>query len=222
MMNNSIMDLGPDTPALEGTTWWKPDGSDHFTIRDILMSPEGFSIRSTDGRLINGDVMETYIQSEVPINIPKQAPTAKINTNILDELSSVDTADNNFGSLRYNHDVAFNEPPAPRHHLKDPINDPIGNTQRNETVNGVEQAMIDRVLGKVDMDELVAVGINNIESVDNGIVTLVTTLNVPRKEINSYLLRRVNNKISDMIKNAIDDYLNASLGEEIQLVGDSE
>ena len=63
MMNNNYMDLGPDSPQLEGTTWWRRDGKDHFTIRDVLMGPEGFSIRTTDGRMLNGDVMDTYIQS---------------------------------------------------------------------------------------------------------------------------------------------------------------
>ena len=216
MMNGSIMDLGPDTPQLEGTTWWKPDGTDHFTIRDILMAPEGFTIRTTDGRMINGDVMETYIQSEVPISIPKQAPVHKVNVKELDEVSQVEEVDDksNFGSLKYNHDVEFAEPPAQRHHIKDPINDPIGDPDPAPRVNSVEQAMVDRVLGKVNLDELVATNINHIESVDNGIVTLVNTLNVPRKEINTYLTNRIKDKIIVLTQHAVEDYLYATLGDE--------
>lgn len=210
MMNGSIMDLGPDTPQLEGTTWWKPDGTDHFTIRDILMAPEGFTIRATDGRMINGDVMETYIQSEVPINIPKQAPVHKVNIKDLDEVSQVEEVDgkDNFGSLKYNHDVEFAEPPAQRHHIKDPINDPIGDPDPAPRVNNVEQAMIDRVLGRVNLDELVAVTINTIDSVENGVVTLCNTLNVPRKEINTYLTNRIKGKIASLVQQSVDDFLN--------------
>lgn len=215
MMNGSIMDLGPDTPQLEGTTWWKPDGTDHFTIRDILMAPEGFTIRTTDGRMISGDVMETYIQSEVPINIPKQAPVHKVNVKELDEISQVEEVDgkSNFGSLKYNHDVEFAEPPAQRHHMKDPINDPIGDP--SPRINSVEQAMVDRVLGKVNLDDLVATSINHIESVDNGIVTLVNTLNVPRKEINVYLTNRIKDKIVVLTQQAVEEYLHATLGDEL-------
>lgn len=210
MMNGSIMDLGPDTPQLEGTTWWKPDGTDHFTIRDILMAPEGFTIRTTDGRMINGDVMETYIQSEVPINIPKQAPVHKVNIKELDEVSQVEEVEDkgNFGSLKYNHDVEFAEPPAQRHHMKDPINDPIGDPDPTPRINSVEQAMIDRVLGRVNLDELVSVGINTIESVENGVVTLCNTLNVPRKEINMYLTNRIKGKIASLVQQSVDDFLN--------------
>ena len=40
----------------------------------------------------------------------------------LDEVSQVEEVDDksNFGSLKYNHDVEFAEPPAQRHHIKDP------------------------------------------------------------------------------------------------------
>ena len=124
-MNNNFIDFGPGSPELEGTTWWKPDGTDHFTVRDMLISPEGFSVRTTDGRMIRGDIFETYIQSDTPIHISKQAPVQKIDLSKIDELGGVTInspkASETLGSLNYEHNVKFKEP-APKH--TSPISQP--------------------------------------------------------------------------------------------------
>ena len=204
-----IMDFGGQ--ELEGTTWGKPDGSDHFTIRSILIGEEGLSIQTTDGRLISGDVMETYVQSDGPISIPKEAPVYKIDTENLDELST--TKADNFGSLKYQHDVQFANPTGTRHHPIDPINDPIGepsNTgsgQPTQSTRNVEYLMIDKVLGKYMNDELAAVTINPITTVDNGIHTLHDVLNIDHKDIHEYMVQRLTNHIQDMVSKSVDAYL---------------
>lgn len=59
---------------IEGTTWWKQDGSDHFTIRSVFFDGSGMSIQTDDGRMVRGDVLQDYIQSDSPIG-PKPEPT---------------------------------------------------------------------------------------------------------------------------------------------------
>lgn len=68
---------------IENTTWWKQDGSDHFKVRSVFFDGTGMSIQTYDGRMVNGDILRDYIQSEVPINPPKDPPVQKINRALL-------------------------------------------------------------------------------------------------------------------------------------------
>jgi len=212
--DNNMMSFGGDMPELEGTTWWKRDGSDHFTIRDILMSPEGFSIRTTDGRLINGDVMETYVQSEVPIEIPKKAPVEKINVAALDPDSPISQErDGNFGSLKYRHDVAFETLPEPRHHPINPVN-VEGPVDCGE--DGITVSIIDRVLGKTietKINDLVNITLNT-EALKSGVNTLIEILNIPAESIANYLMLRLETKLNPILKEAIDSFMVESTGNK--------
>ena len=137
MMNKDNLDMGIDgNTGLENTTWWRPDGSDHFTIREVLISPEGFSVRTTDGRMIGGEVMDTYIQSDTPITgHEREQATPKINPKQLEGIDSAAIVDDNekgkgksFGNLRYSHpDARFKQPSQQRMIRKeqDPLNDPL-------------------------------------------------------------------------------------------------
>ena len=64
---------------IENTTWWKQDGSDHFKVRSVFFDGAGMSIQTYDGRMISGDVLRDYIQSEEPISKPKTPTAPKIN-----------------------------------------------------------------------------------------------------------------------------------------------
>lgn len=83
---------------IENTTWWKQDGSDHFKVRSVFFDGTGMSIQTYDGRMVNGDILRDYVQSEVPINPPKNPPVQKINKSLLmqglseEELGDIFTA----------------------------------------------------------------------------------------------------------------------------------
>jgi len=68
---------------IENTTWWKQDGSDHFKVRSVFFDGTGMSIQTYDGRMINGDILRDYIQSETPISTPKTPPVVKLNKSLL-------------------------------------------------------------------------------------------------------------------------------------------
>ena len=80
---------------IENTTWWKQDGSDHFKVRSVFFDGTGMSIQTYDGRLINGDALRDYVQSETPVNPPQNPPIQKIDKSLLlqgiteDELGDV-------------------------------------------------------------------------------------------------------------------------------------
>lgn len=230
MVNNNTMDLGMGgETGLENTTWWKPDGTDHFTVRELLMSPEGFSVRTTDGRLLSADVMEHYIQSDTPITgheREQQAP--QINPSQLEGIDKSaivnDEIDNpkNFGSLKYSHPGTKFQQPSRQGMVRkdvDPLNDPLDaqpGMVEVEELDAVSYGMIDRVLGKVDFNDIVAINVNDIEKVNNGVATLVNTLNIKRSELKAYMIGRLAEKFESMVDVAFTAYLDNLLGEEVK------
>ena len=212
MMNNNYMDLGPDSSQLEGTTWWRRDGKDHFTIRDVLMGPEGFSIRTTDGRMLNGDVMDTYIQSEVPINIPKQAPKQNIDVSHLDELGSVKVSETqSLGSLKYDHDVNFQKPQAPKHTLK---TEETPQEKTGPTLGeSVELAMVDKVFGKFD-DSSIDIKLPNDDKTITSIRTITDVLNVDKKFIVQYFEQKLSKYVAEKSAQIVEAWMNQIIPEE--------
>lgn len=235
MMNKDSLEMGIDGgTGLEGTKWWSRDGSDHFVVREVLISPEGFSIRTDDGRLLSGDVMETYIQSDTPVGDMNRRPEARIDPRQLEGMDAAAIVDDGkkpakggkFGSLKYSHPGAvFQEPKQNNRMVRkepDPLNDPLNNPlieeqEQMEELDEVSFGMIDRVLGKVDMNELTSIVINPIDKVDSGIVVLVNTLNINRKELRTYMANRIGEKFQEMLNESLDQYFNGLLGPDVEL-----
>lgn len=221
MVNNSALDLGMGgETGLENTTWWKQDGSDHFTILEVVMSPEGFSVRTTDGRLLQADILEQYIQSNTPINDMFQKPTniPVIDVSNLDEIDGktiiVDEPDkkpgNRFGSLKFSHPgVKY---PSGTH---DPISDRITiNNTSNDEIDTISYGMIERVLGKLDIKDLISIDINRVKKVDDGVFTLINVLNIKHSELKTYMVNMIIEKIPIMVEKALSSYLDNLLGEK--------
>lgn len=77
---------------IENTTWWKTDGTDHFKVRSVIFDESGMQIQTYDGRMVRGDDLREYIQTEIPIEPQsKNIGTPKINKSLL--LQGIDKAD---------------------------------------------------------------------------------------------------------------------------------
>lgn len=234
MIDRNNMDLGIDGgTGMEGTTWWKRDGSDHFKVREVLITDTGFEVRTEDGRMISADTLEQYIQSEVPItgNEGQQPHTPRINPSQLEGIDPTaivhdeqGQGSKNFGSLKFSHPGAkFQQPPTQRMMKKepDPLNDPIGDPGEptvgmpaGEELDAVSYGMIDRVLGDVDMKDLAVIQINPIEKVNEGVIVLANTLNIKRNELRSYMANRIAEKFQDMLDASLTAYFNSILEAE--------
>lgn len=76
-------------PDITGTTWWSRTGQDHFTVREVIMDPSsGMMVTTTDGRMINMDRMDNYIQSDKPVDFTKHA-TPRVDVRGLDSETPV-------------------------------------------------------------------------------------------------------------------------------------
>lgn len=197
--NEQIIDFGPDSMGLEGTQWWRPDGGDHFKVRDVLMGPEGMSVRTADGRTLDGKVFETYVQSDVPIKIPKQAPVEKINVAELDPDTPIER-ENSFGSLKHSHPgTVFKE--DTRHYgiPKDPINEPLAQKPQVNDIDPIELGMIERVLGAAKFDGI-KIEIEDDGAIATGISTLKNILNVKSENIEKFLVNKISQNLTNIAK----------------------
>lgn len=76
-------------PDITGTTWWSRTGQDHFTVREVIMDPSsGMVVTTTDGRMINMDRMDNYIQSDKPVGFTKRT-TPRVDVRGLDSETPV-------------------------------------------------------------------------------------------------------------------------------------
>ena len=213
IQQQQMMDVSMGSMGVEGTTWWKQDGSDHFTVRDVMMGPDGITVRTTDGRMLNGSVLETYIQSEVPINIPKQAPVRKIDVGDLDKDTPVEPT-KPLGTLKNSHPgVTFPEDTNHYGIPKDPINEPITPTPPTPDIDSVDVAIIERVLGNADFNCI------QVEVVDDGIIasgigTLHDVLNIKREAIEKYLVAKIKTNLGNIAENAAKQLMQVIPTEE--------
>jgi len=76
--------LDNNVPMLEGT-WYNPQTGDHFTVRDCFIEDNGIKVMTTDGRMLDYNIIQRYVKSDKPIpkmeepKPPKKTPTPKKN-----------------------------------------------------------------------------------------------------------------------------------------------
>lgn len=75
-MNNGIM-FGTNGPMMTGT-WYNPATGDSFTVRDSFFENNQYVVSTTDGRVLSYDVIQNYVQSDKPIEMPKKSQQDKL------------------------------------------------------------------------------------------------------------------------------------------------
>lgn len=68
-MNNGLM-FGMEGPNMEGT-WYNPQTGDSFTVRNSFFQDNQYIVQTTDGRIIEYNQLQHYVQSDKPIEIQK-------------------------------------------------------------------------------------------------------------------------------------------------------
>ena len=58
--------LDSNVPMLDGT-WYNPQTGDHFTVRDCFIEDNNIEVMTTDGRMLNYDIIQKYVKSDKPI-----------------------------------------------------------------------------------------------------------------------------------------------------------
>ena len=70
--NNGLM-FGMEGPNMEGT-WYNPRTGDSFTVRNSFFQDNQYIVQTMDGRVLDYNTLQEYIQSDRPIEMPKPQP----------------------------------------------------------------------------------------------------------------------------------------------------
>ena len=79
-MNNGVV-FNSEGPMMSGT-WYNPNTGDSFTVLDNFFENNQFMVTTTDGRMLNYDQIQYYIQSDKPINQPTPSPLSDVPASI--------------------------------------------------------------------------------------------------------------------------------------------
>lgn len=75
---NGMM-FGGEGPVMQGT-WYNPHTGDAFTVRDSFFEDNQFIVTTTDGRYLNYNQLQNYIQSDMKLEDLKKMKEEKQNT----------------------------------------------------------------------------------------------------------------------------------------------
>lgn len=76
MLNNGIV-FGDQGPLMEGT-WYNPTTDDSFTVKDSFFEDGQYIVSTTDGRMLGYNMIQNYIKSDKPIEMPKKQQQDKL------------------------------------------------------------------------------------------------------------------------------------------------
>jgi len=192
---------------IENTTWWKQDGSDHFKVRSVFFDGTGMSIQTYDGRMISGDVLRDYIQSEEPISKPKTPTAPKINrAALMQGLSSDELGDVfiNTPSVGSNLDSKQNQKPIETGKPASSESKPISPESANDII--IKRMMDNLGYPKIDFN----IKIDITQDYMDKLKTSAQVMGVDIKDIKNYMCNNLNGEdiresLVEQFSKAFDD-----------------
>jgi hypothetical protein len=90
------MMFGGEGPVMQGT-WYNPQTGDAFTVRDSFFEDNQYVVTTTDGRYLNYNQLQSYVQSDMKLeDLKKAKANAKPKEEVLpDEVSNLISGDDN-------------------------------------------------------------------------------------------------------------------------------
>jgi hypothetical protein len=190
------MTFGTEGPVMSGT-WYHPTNGDKFTVADTFFEDNQLLVRTTDGRLLNYNIIQNYIQQSATDN------STQMSTELPREV------------------MELVEP------IQDKLYEPIGNLYYNTQETAVvdsklsDQPIVDKALSKTELPEL------KIELVWNKypereIEMLKDIMDIPVDEIIQWYINKFDlDNIRQQISNSINKTLNNEFIQEISVEGDT-
>ena len=88
------MMFGGEGPVMQGT-WYNPQTGDAFTVRDSFFEDNQYVVTTTDGRYLNYNQLQNYVQSDMKLeDLKKSKANAKPEEEVLpDEVSNLISGD---------------------------------------------------------------------------------------------------------------------------------
>lgn len=83
-MNNGI-NFAMEGPMMEGT-WYNTITGDSFTVRDTFFENNQLMVATTDGRMLDYNIIQNYIKSDKPIDVQKKPKQTQIPQEVLSQM----------------------------------------------------------------------------------------------------------------------------------------
>lgn len=207
-LNNGLM-FGMEGPNMEGT-WYNPKTGDSFTVRNSFFQDNQYIVQTTDGRILDYNTLQSYIQSDRPIEMPTKtednlpAEVADLvdsndfSYNILPEDLNMINGSKSLGNLS----ITNNTTPG------DPIIS-IPYTQVDQNF-----AMIEKALAKKSMPDIqVSIDWKNFPQREMDM--LIDIMDVNENEIIDWYVRQIDtNYLAECLKEVIKDHIHKQLSPE--------
>jgi hypothetical protein len=206
MMNG--INFGGEGPVMHGT-WYNPQTGDAFTVRDSFFEDNQYIVMTTDGRTMDYNTLQNYVQSDMKLeDLKKMRVEKQVNEDIPDEIK---------GLLANNDDNINDSYMIPEDNIYG--NKPLGNIHTPTPVNtlpvNMNNTIIEKALKNVNKPEFV-VDVVWSEFPTKQIEMLKDVMDIPEEEILNWYLDNIDmTSIVNAVKNGIRQKLTPAVGTPI-------
>ena len=203
MTNNGVV-FNAEGPMMSGT-WYNPSTGDSFTVHDNFFEDNQFMVATTDGRMLNYDQIQYYIQSDKPISPkPSLADVPTSITSLLEDNSETDILSDDQSLINGNLYVS----PEPLSAVINTNKSWINPQQSSSNYPIIEKALSKTALPNIDIQ------LNWDKYPSREIEMLQDIMEVPMEEIVEWYINKFGvNEIKKLMENSIKSYFNISNDE---------
>lgn len=206
-MNNGLM-FGMEGPNMEGA-WYNPQTGDSFTVRNSFFQDNQYIVQTTDGRILDYNTLQNYVQSDRPIEMPKPQPKKQqLPAEVEDLIADTDTvADTETYLLPEDAELLS---PKTLGSLGQQVSQSVqtaGYSQVVEPVQIQDVSIINKALAKRSLPDI-QVGIDWKDFPEREVNMLIDVMDIPYDAIVAWYMSRVDvNVVTACLRTAIEDYV---------------
>lgn len=206
MNNYDAMIFSGETPVMSGT-WYNPETGDSFTVADTFFQDNQYLVKTTDGRMLDYNIIQNYIKSDTPIPKPSEKPTKE---SLPKEVS--DILDNNSGQ---NEDILPDDLELIRPRSLGNLNDTHTKPQPVAQTGSPFDMIIERALSKKSQPLLSTV-VNWEDFPKKEIELLINVLDIDVNDVIKWYISQIDlSKIENIIANELTETIKYNLSVQI-------
>jgi hypothetical protein len=206
-MNN--INFSIDGPVMNGT-WYNPQTNDKFTVRDTFFENNQLIIQTTDGRMMDYNMIQNYVQCD-PKDIPSSTES-KQSYNIPAEVASILETPTPQDSNMIEEDMALLNNPLK---FSRPDRSSLGNLNKtnNEGIGlSEDQRLVERVLSRQQQPSI-SCNINWPKFPQKQMDVLMDMMGVDLDDVCDFYISKIDlNDIREAIKKDIEHFINVAMG----------
>lgn len=203
--------FGTEGPNMEGY-WYNPKTGDQFIVRNSFFQDNQYLVQTTDGRLIEYDQLQHYVQTDKPIDLPKPEPKEEpLPAEVADLIATDDT-------YLLPEDANLLQPKK------------LGNLSNTlpkpqviiEPVNTSDAHIIDKALGKKDMPDL-QVNIDWVNCPEREIEVLIDIMDINPDSIIDWYTSQIDVEyVANSLRSAVKDFINKKFAKQEEIIKEQE